>query len=244
MEFINNSISSGLNGSIYVSSLNVCHFQFQDQNFSLLQIFCSGSWSYKESNCTEQIITGPASITNYTTFNAIPGKNTFIPVSVYDELHHDISEITPIVYVSDGHRFIYTDFASYTQTSTLLVKPWYVSFMPQKPKIEETIRLWTVADQTVTLNLIVDIDNCPPGFYYTGSPPNGVGQCICVQNQPFMICLSAWYSNNNEIRLKQGWFMTYDEGNNDVYVATQQLYQPTPLEGDNKNFKIRYLTAK
>ena len=224
MEFINNSISSGLNGSIYVSSLNVCHFQFQDQNVSLLHIFCSRSWSYNESNCTEQIFTGPASITNNSPFSVIPGKNTLMNVSVYDELHHDISEITPIVYVDDG------------QTSTLLIYPWYISFLLPNFKMNETIQLWTVGDQTVTLNnMFVKIRHCPPGFYHTGSPPNGVGQCTCVQNQPFMICLSAWYSNNNKIQLKQGWFMTYDEVNNDVYVTTQQLYQPAPLKGhDNK----------
>ena len=145
-------------------------------------------------------------------------------VSVYDELHHDISEITPIVYVDDG------------QTLTLLIYPWYISFLLPNFKMNETIQLWTVGDQTVTLNnMFVKIRHCPPGFYHTGSPPNGVGQCTCVQNQPFMICLSAWYSNNNKIQLKQGWFMTYDEVNNDVYVATQQLYQPAPLKGhDNK----------
>ena len=92
--------------------------------------------------------------------------------SIYDKLHHDISEIT-YVYVSDGYRFIYTDFAN------------------------------------------------------------------CVQNQPFMICLNSCFSRSNDIRLKEGWFMTYDEANNDVYVATQQLYQLVPLEAhDNKDGSI------
>ena len=229
MEFINNSISCGINGSIYVSSLNVCHFHFQHQSFSLLHIFCSDSWSYNESNCTKQIITGPASIRNSTTFSVIPGKNTEIPVLVYDELHHNISEITPIVYVSDG------------QTSTPLIKHWYMSFLSPKFKMNETIQLLTVDDQTVTLNNIyVKIGHCPPGFYHNGSSPNGLGQCTCVQSQPFMICLSTWYYVNNIIQLKQGWFMTYDEVNNDVYVAIQQLYQPVPLEGhDNKDGFIK-----
>ena len=130
MEFINNSISSGLNGSIYVSSLNVCHFQFQDQNFSLLKMFCSDSWSYKESNCTEQIITGPASITNDTTFIVIPGKRTLIPVSIYDELNCNISELTLFVFVGRYHW--YTDFANHTQGSTLNSKSSHMSFMPKK----------------------------------------------------------------------------------------------------------------
>ena len=239
MEFINNSISSGLNGSIYVSSLNVCHFQFQDQNFSLLQIFCSGPWSYKESNCTEQIFTGPASITNDTTFIVFPGKRTLIPVSIFDELNHNISEITPFVVVSDGHH-LYTDFANHTQGSTLNSKSSRMSFMPKKSKTNETIQLWTVADQTATLNnMFVKLRHCPPGFYYDGPLnypyPIITSTCTCVQNQPFMICLSTGFSQYNEIQLKQGWFMTYDEVNNDVYVATQQLYQPAPLKGhDNK----------
>ena len=239
MEFINNSISSGLNGSIYVSSLNVCHFQFQDQNFSLLKMFCSDSWSYKESNCTEQIFTGPASITNDTTFIVIPGKRTLIPVSIYDELNRNISEITPFVVVSDGHH-LYTDFANHTQGSTLNSRSSNMSFIPKKSKTNETIQLWTVADQTATLNnLFVIMRHCPPGFYYDGPLnypyPTVNAQCKCVQNQPFMICLSTGFSQYNEIQLKQGWFMTYDELNNDVYVATQQLYQPVPLEGHDNN---------
>ena len=236
MEFINNSISSGINGSIYVSSLNACQFQFPNQSFSLFHIFCSDSWSYKESNCTEQIITGPASIRNYTTYTVIPGTLSLIPISIFDELNRNTTEITTIVGVSDGHH-TYTDFANHTQASTLFTNPWYQSFMPKKTQTNETIQLWTVADQTVTLsNLFVKMRHCPPGFYHAGSPPNGAGYCTCVQNQPFMICLSTLFSKNAEIYLKQGWFMTYDEVNNDVYVATQQLYQPIPLEGhDNKD---------
>ena len=93
------------------------------------------------------------------------------------------------------------------------------------------LKLWTVADQTITLNVIVDIDNCPPG--YSNPTPNGLGQCICVQNQPFMICLNSCFSRSNDIHLKEGWFTTYNEVNNDVYVATQQLCLLVLLEGHN-----------
>lgn len=229
MRFINNTISCGIAGAIYVSSLELCGTT-KDDNSILMDIFCSHCWRYN-TDCKRQVFTGPAVIANYSLFSAVPGKNTGIPVHTFDKLGHNISETEPLVTVSiNSLSYETTDYGNYAQASTPFIMP-FMSFTPHNATIRHSdVSLWSTGDTTATTVVRTVLKQCPPGFWFNRT----IRACECVKIQSFIKCKSSW--EYNIFYLKQGWLMTHDT--NAVYLALQQYYQPlTVIDNEQEQIK-------
>ena len=228
MRFAYNAFGYGTNGSIYVSSLKICQFQ---NNKSFKHILCSSQWQYIDSSCTMEVFTSPVSITNNSLLTVVPGKNTVLPIFLYDELHHNLTKIAPFVSVSHNkYQSETTPYGVDTISSTPIIFP-KDSFAPHNATIRhDLVWYWSVGDTTVSSFIDVYIMHCPPGFWFNKTATT----CQCVRKKSFLKCESTWYCNKSY--LKQGWSMTYDDNKNVIYAALQQFYPPLPSDDEIEGY--------
>ena len=220
MTFLNNSLSSGLNGSFYISSLSLCSFPHNDTG--LLDLLCSKHWHYQDSHCRDQIITGPSVIFNDSLFTVLNPINTLIPIQTHDELGHEIGMITPIVFVSfgEGNSSEQTVYANNVEASTPFIVSQMSFAIRNGSNQSKVISFWSVGDTTTTTKVTAYIRRCPPGNYFNRS----LQYCHCVKSQFFLKCHSD--SASRYFYLKKGWLMTYDFETDSVYAGSQKFYQP------------------
>uniref|UniRef100_A0A1X7VNU0 Uncharacterized protein n=1 Tax=Amphimedon queenslandica TaxID=400682 RepID=A0A1X7VNU0_AMPQE len=220
MTFVDNLLSSGLNGSIYIASFNVC--SSVSPHVDLSDVLCSGEWDYRGNLCKDQIMTGPSVIINDSLFTALSGKETDIPIQTYDESGHEVTLITPVVFVSfdDKNSSEETIYANYVEASTPFIVPKMSFASKNGLNHSKVITFWSVGDTTATTKVTAYIRRCPPGNYFNRTNH----KCLCVKSQYFIKCHSDWSSHF--FYLKGGWLMYYDFSSDSIFVSSQQFYQP------------------
>ena len=227
LTFINNSHGYGLNGSIYISSLNTCIINNSLYSYTLLDILCSIKLMYNNSNCTEQIFTGPSYIQQTSKLIAILGVPTTVPIRIYDETDHNISYITPLVFLSNNNHFVQTEYSNHTYSSNPTTDH-QMSYAPPKPNVTRMTPFLTIDDQIVDSVLLANISYCPPGFVFLK------GICNCPHPIPFYLTCHRGFYFSNLAYLKIGWIMTHDKYHDNLHIAPIQLYRVVHrLDNDN-----------
>ena len=214
--FRNNSLGFGLNGSIYVSSLDLCWVKTKNGFYTLQDIF--QTWKY-DTPWNENVITGPAAINLKSSISTSPGINTPVPFLIKDEGGHNVSFITPLTYVSHGReRRVQTWYKHRTYSSTPFTD-LHMSFVPNKTNERERISFLSVDSKVTGAVLPINVGPCPPGLIFD---PQKV--CNCPNPVPtFLVCNQRF--DGDLIYLKDNWIMTLDETKNDLFIAPIQLYK-------------------
>ena len=218
--FRNNCHGYGLCGSLYISSFNICTFDNLQYSYTLEDILCS--MMYDNNTCLKQIFTGPSKINQTGEFLTRSGSfRAMIPIRLYDETGHNISYITPIVYVSHNNHMVESEYSNPNKTYSFTPFINRLMTFADQPNISIKIPFVTTDDQVVGHIIPAKILPCQPGLIFLEKERI----CVCPTPQPFfLICDVGFMKYSSLAYLKIGWIMTHDEKLDQLYVAPIQLY--------------------
>ena len=166
--FSNNTAFNRRNNSIHLSSLLPCTWHQNSTSsieYDINQTFCSwNGWEFKDlkpnSTCADEILTSPVKLTtNGRSHSLFPGKSKALHIQALDELKHDVTNQT-----------VFT--VSLLESSTSVnLNLLYVSddslTVDGPPNTQANISLETFGAIAVSLELKINIQQCPPGFVYS-----------------------------------------------------------------------------
>ena len=182
--FFNNTSTGLPRNSIFSTSVYPCALNEVDEDMPLSQslVFCSNlHWTFKDSNCTKEIKTlGDKYVfTNKSRITSFPGQGFMLPISVFDDLKRNITNSTgymplKIKSVSDSAKVARVD-----PIFSLISENYLVITGQENNTI--TLELESSGARPYILRLEIDLQKCPPGFYFK-SPSNisdEIGTCDC-----------------------------------------------------------------
>ena len=188
---------------------------------------CWQGWDY---NCSEEISSGPGSITfNSTdkkkpTLKAYPGQPFPLPLIIEDDVHHNITTQT-VFSASSNDTYIAKVEPSFTYISGEIV---VVTGIENRTF---TLELDSAGDRVWHIEFTVELQNCPPGFKATSS--NSEAKCECLHNGGFLGNIVCDMDSFNA-SLYNGYWMGVLPKHNNTLVVSQC---PPNFCYHNHNFK-------
>ena len=166
--FSNNTAFNRRNNSIHLSSLLPCTWHQNSTSsieYDINQTFCSwNGWEFKDlkpnSTCADEILTSPVrlAINNSKKHNLFPGRSEGLHIQALDELKHDVTNQTVFtVSLLESSTSVDLDLLYVSDDSLTVDGP---------PNTQADISLETFGAITVSLELKINIQQCPPGFVY------------------------------------------------------------------------------
>ena len=162
--FSNNTAFNQRRNSIHTSSLLSCTWPTSSIESDINRTFCDWkNWKFKDlkpnSTCADEILTSPVKLnTSDSMYKLFPGKSEALHIHALDELKHDVTNQTV---------FTVSLLNSSTSVNLSLL---YVSndslTVDGPPKTQASISLETFDAIAVSLNLTINLQQCPPGFVY------------------------------------------------------------------------------
>lgn len=199
--FVNNT-STRSGNSIYSASVYPCALDNIEQNLNLTEtlLFCINPyWNFVGSNCIDEIETEGSTYTflNDSTLIAFPGQGFELPISVSDELNHNItSSVGYTSSVSSENRTARVD-PKFTLTSG--------NFLSITGMQNSTVHLQLQSSGSRPHYLKIDVEllTCPPGFHFyapemnVAAPDNKnyLGKCKCKYMYSFRNHLNCSMQN-------------------------------------------------
>ena len=182
--FFNNTSTGLPRNSIFSTSVYSCVLNEVDRNIPLSQslVFCSNPhWTFKDSNCTEEIKTlgNEYNFTNESRITSFPGQGFMLPISVFDDLKHNVTNSTgymplKIKSVNDSAKIAQVD-PKFSQISEN-----YLVITGQENNTI-SLELESSGPRPYILRLEIDLQKCPPGFYFKSASniSDEIGTCDC-----------------------------------------------------------------
>ena len=174
---------------------------------------CWQGWDY---NCSEEISSGPGSITfNSTdkkkpTLKAYPGQPFPLPLIIEDDVHHNITTQT-VFSASSNDTYIAKVEPSFTYISGEIV---VVTGIENRTF---TLELDSAGDRVWHIEFTVELQNCPPGFKATSS--NSEAKCECLHNGGFLGNIDCDMDSFNASLLNDYWMGVLPKHNNTLVVS-------------------------
>ena len=186
--FVNNTSINNTRNSIYTTSAFPCARGYIDDTRELSKtlLFCNNpNWKFVDSNCINEIQTEGnlyKLASEKVPISSIPGMGFDLPVQVYDDLGHNITNST-------GYTTTVSPMVTNESTATVaqvdpkfsLTSDNYVSIEGQE-NTKVKLELQSTGSRPHYLQMEVDLLDCPPGFHFeTTMSVSGksLGKCTC-----------------------------------------------------------------
>ncbi len=173
--FTNNS--AAISGkTIFSTSILPCRL-----NGSLNILCLPKQWLYYRNgtkvNCTHEITTEPGRInTLQNDIATIPGKVSSLHLRVFDDLGHDVTNLTVFAaYVKPNSSISVDSQYSYISGETLVLNGLHGS--------KAKVHLYTIGGRSWHVHFNASLLNCPPGF--VPSTDNSSSKCVCHKNYTY-----------------------------------------------------------
>ena len=172
--FHNNSAT--LRGkSIHSTSILPCSMAGGFGVESTSSILCWRNWIYVNTSCSSEISTDTGSIefTGSSSVKAIPGKIFHLPITIQDDLGHNIN--TETVFTATSRNL-----------SAALVDPLFRYISSEAVKVNGlenssfTLDLVNAGDRVWHVEVSISLQLCPPGFEPVDNATNS--KCTCSEN--------------------------------------------------------------
>ena len=166
--FSNNTAFNRRRNSIHTSSLLPCTWPQNSTSsieYDINQTFCSwNGWEFKDlepnSTCADEILTSPVRLAfnKSKMHNLFPGRSKALHIQALDELKHDVTNQTVFtVSLLKSSTSVDLDLLYVSNDSLTVDGP---------PNTQANISLETFDTIAVSLELKINIQQCPPGFVY------------------------------------------------------------------------------
>ena len=207
--------------SIYTTSLLPCIWpesSIRAQEPKIVNdTFCGHPWTFDTNNsCTADISTGPSNLyLNNISIKAVPGWKTELPVTAlndYEEKIQTVFTAVPRCIVEDGRNIRVSNITEYIADNKIIVYGVTNS--------SANLLLRTLDPKVISSQLMVEIQNCPPGYspQSCSDDPSMVCNCICndsfygvgCSNESHYVrvyrynCLTHWYEGDTVRRFVSG----------------------------------------
>ena len=189
--FINNTSTDLASNSIYTSSVFPCAQGNIDENSNLTDflLFCQNhNWKFVDRNCADEIQTEGSSYKFDSDLALFPGRGFNLPIQVYDDLGHDITN--SVGYTS---TILNSSLAKVDPKYTLTSDNYLI--IEGKENVSVTLALQSSGSRPHYLEMNITLRQCPPGFYFetpalTLDDKNGTthvnqGKCTCKSMYTF-----------------------------------------------------------
>lgn len=192
--FVNNS-ATGHSHSIYSTSVYPCARGNIEDNLQLVDtlLFCINPyWNFVNSNCSDQIETNGNMyrFENRSALSSFPGRGLRLPISVSDDLDHDIT--SSVGYTSSVS-------AQGSRNKSAMVDPKFKltsgNFLSITGQPNSTVHLDLQSSDSRPHYLAVDVElhECPPGFFLNvpvvminnQADTDSLGTCACKSSLSF-----------------------------------------------------------
>ena len=177
--FRNNSATLG-GSSIHSTSILSCSIAGGFKVSNISQILCWENWVYEDTNCSSEIGTEAGHVelkyspTKSSSVKAFPGKAFKLPITIQDDLEHNVS-----------HQTIFA--ATLNDSTRASVDPdfRYVSRGVMKISGQEnssfTLNLVNIGDRVWQVKVNVSLQPCPPGFELSNTTSiQFESNCVCA----------------------------------------------------------------
>ena len=165
--FSNNTAFNRRRNSIHMSSLLPCTWPQNSASsieYDINQTFCNwNGWEFKDPNstCADEILTSPVRLTTNARSHAnslFPGRSKALHIQALDELKHDVTNQTVFtVSLLKSSTSVNLDLLYVSNDSLTVDGP---------PNTQANISLETFDTIAVSIELKINIQQCPPGFVY------------------------------------------------------------------------------
>ena len=210
----NNDLGGSNDNAIHSTSLLPCSWAGKNHS----RIFCWKGWVFKEANgtilqdCTRMLSSDIGNITfnqggNY--FKSFPGQPFNLHLDIKDDSGHDMNEETVfLVSTNTTGSALGVNGSLYSYIWGTKTTIWGES------RNNITLQLNTETDRVWHLELLVELQPCPPGFVMNSSQ---LQSCSCSGDYGrVLICDDNYFS----ARLLNGFWMGYVNDNN-TYLSAQ-----------------------
>ena len=212
--FFSDNTANGIPNSIFTTTVLPClwgrvYGQASIGNLSQ-DVFCwSNKWNYDNSNCSEQIKTDPAHLRkSENVLKVIPGKNTPLKITVYDDQQVDVTNILVLSATSNSPQNIKVD-ERYQYISTDSI----VLYQKNHEIVNNTLAMETFGPRVLRTNLSVEFQECPPGLTLSAD----LGSCVCNGNFHYYIrCYNSTFSSTI---LRGYWIGHHNAVNNNIVIG-------------------------
>ena len=172
-------------------------------NSSMAPPFCWSNWYYKNSTCSKQVFTSPATIQKTVpslSIDVFPGFPFPLPIRLVDDYGKDItSKFVVSAFVIHGN-------ASVDSSSQYIAGGNTTIYAVPGTVIDVAIE--TAEPRVVYTELKFNIQHCPPGYYSVSKESNIKGMdCICGKYPSNVVVCNKIISS---AKIMTGWCMTYD----------------------------------
>ena len=163
-----NKTSSGVSASsIFSTSVYPCALGSIDKNTPLNRslLFCiNPHWTFIDGDCTDEITTqgDEYKFTNTSQIESYPGKAFILPITVLDDLDHNITTLTS--YTSKIHPVNGTEVARVDPAYSILSGNYLVITGMQNTTI--TLELESIDSRPHVLQIKIYLQACPTGFHF------------------------------------------------------------------------------
>ena len=210
--FINNNSTGSASNSIFSTSVYPCSMRNIKEDISLPEslLFCiNHHWKFVGRNCTDEIQTqgNTYQFNNVSMITSFPGQGFELPISVFDDLEHNITLSTgyfSTVATNNGSIAAQVD-PKFTLTSNNYL------IITGEENYTVPLVLQSSGSRPHHLKMDVKLLKCPPGFYFTipdtakgesadsnsseSDSPRHLGKCQCRLTYSFRNKLNCSQQN-------------------------------------------------
>ena len=167
--FFNNTSIGMPTSTIFSTSVFPCALNNIDAGVPLAEtlLFCNNShWNFVDSNCTDEIKTqgNLYKFHNTSKIESFPGEIFILPISVLDDLDHNITKstsYTPTILSSSNNVRVDPKFS--------LISENYLVITGQE-NVTTSLGLESTGSRPHFLQVEITLKKCPPGFYINSDP--------------------------------------------------------------------------
>ena len=185
--FINNTSTDPNSNSIFSTSVYPCLYGHIEPKMQLSDalLFCKNeNWLFIDANCSDEIETeGNLYKFNMSALNVYPGKGFTLPISVYDDLGHDITdsvEYTSTIPTANNSQLAQVDPRFKLVSANFII-------ITGLENTTVSVELQSSGSRPHYLQIEVNLLECPPGFHFTpavdfstnSNNSSTSGQCTC-----------------------------------------------------------------
>ena len=215
--YFNGNTASNRNNSIYTTSLLTCLWggPYGSTEQSVNETFCwTDKWNYASGDCISEIATSPATFSRNNSYylSVIPGRREILPIIMYDDRGANVTNQTVFI-ASTINGSIEIDSSSKYISDSLIE-------LHGEPTTRAAISLETVDPRVLYTELIVDVQQCPPGMMLGGRGKNS--ECECQGDYAEHIkCSDPDFQSR---LLRGGWMGYYINNGTPTLVASECPY--------------------